>query len=137
MTNPVRFDHINLTVRNYREAVEWYGKVFGFIPVEEGLNGGEPWGTLRSGDSMLCIYQSPERTHIGNSSGDEDRLHHVYHFGIRLTDEKKWAEIVRSEKLETFYGSPIRYPHSKSWYVKDPTGQMIEVSFWDEDRVRF
>lgn len=123
MTNPVRFDHINLTVRNYREAVEWYGKVFGFIPVEEGLNGGEPWGTLRSGDSMLCIYQSPE--------------HRVYHFGIRLTDEKKWAETVRNEKLETFYGSPIRYPHSKSWYVKDPTGQMIEVSFWDGDTVRF
>lgn len=48
-----------------------------------------------------------------------------------------WESIVRDHRLPTYYGSPLRYPHSTSWYVKDPSGYMIEVALWDEDRVEF
>ena len=31
----------------------------------------------------------------------------------------------------------IVYPHSRSWYVYDPTGYEIEVVSWKGDRVAF
>jgi catechol 2,3-dioxygenase-like lactoylglutathione lyase family enzyme len=128
-------DHLNLTVRNFEEAADWYGKVFGFEIAEQGLYEGKPWGVLRSGDSMLCIYESPERA--SPDEDDSDRLHKIFHFGIRIHDRAAWETTLREQKLRTCYGGPRRYPHSTSWYVTDPTGHMIEVALWDHERVRF
>jgi catechol 2,3-dioxygenase-like lactoylglutathione lyase family enzyme len=133
---PVRFDHLNLSVRDFAEAAAWYGRVFGFEVVETGaMADGLPWGILRSGDSMLCISEQPQRLDLAGRP-DADRFHRVFHFGIRLTDEAAWTARIKEAGVETF-NSPIRYPHSTSWYVKDPSGHMIEVAFWDEDRVNF
>lgn len=131
----VSLDHLNLTVRNFEEAAEWYEKVFGFKAAERGLYEGRPWGVLRSGDSMLCIYESP-----GRASPDDDgteRFHKIYHFGLRIHDRNEWERILREQELCTYYGSPMRYPHSISWYVTDPTGHMIEVALWDNEEVQF
>jgi catechol 2,3-dioxygenase-like lactoylglutathione lyase family enzyme len=126
-------DHLNLTVRNFEESVAWYGKVFGFSLVEQGVEDDGPWGILRSGDSMLCIYESPG---LKEPNESEDS-YQIYHFGLRVRDRQAWEETVKREKLETYYGSPVRYPHSLSWYITDPTGYMIEVALWKGDSVAF
>ncbi len=131
-----RIDHLNMSVHNYEESVAWYDKVFGFKPVEESIYEGEPWGVLRTGDTMLCIYQSPKKIRVDRHSA-EDRFLRVDHFGLRLSDKNQWKDKLRKLNLETFYESPVQYPHSVSWYVKDPSGQMIEVSFWNDDTVNF
>jgi len=84
---------------------------------------------------MLCIYESPGRTLL-EDEGESGAYHQIYHFGLRIRDRKAWEQTVSREKLETYYGSPVRYPHSHSWYVTDPTGHMIEVALWDAE-VRF
>jgi catechol 2,3-dioxygenase-like lactoylglutathione lyase family enzyme len=132
----VSLDHLNLTVKNFAESVAWYGRVFGFELVEEGMDDDGPWGILRSGDSMLCIYESPKRTLL-EDDGESGAYHQIYHFGLRITDRKAWEETVKKENLETYYGSPVRYPHSQSWYITDPTGYMIEVALWGAEGVRF
>lgn len=133
---PVRFDHLNLSVRDFAEAAAWYQRVFGFEIVESGnMSDGQPWGILRSGDSMLCIYEQGQLLAVGDNP-DSDRFHRVFHYGIRLRDEAAWTARIRDEGITT-YNSPIRYPHSTSWYVKDPTGHVVEVAFWDNDRVSF
>ncbi len=134
-TAQVSLDHLNLTVRNFEEAAHWYGKVFGFEIVEQGLSEGKPWGVLRSGDSMLCIYESSAR--LSPSDDGIDRFHKIYHFGLRIRDKAEWERTVREQRLPTFYGSPVTYPHSTSWYIADPTGYMIEVALWDDERVQF
>ncbi len=53
-------DHLNLTVTRFEESAAWYQKLFGFRVVERGMEEEGPWGILRSGDSMLCIYESPK-----------------------------------------------------------------------------
>jgi catechol 2,3-dioxygenase-like lactoylglutathione lyase family enzyme len=131
----VSLDHINLTVRNFEETTDWYGRVFGFELVERGLNEGLPWGVLRSGDSMLCVHESPGRALPDDD--DTERFHKIYHFALRIQDREGWERVLREQRLRTYYGSPVQYPHSTSWYVTDPTGHMIEVALWGRGGVSF
>ena len=68
---------------------------------------------------------------------DATGRHGVRHFGLRVTDGEAWERTLRRERLELFWDSPVQYPHSTSWYVKDPDGYEIEVALWNEDRVAF
>lgn len=130
----LRLDHLNLSVTNFEETASWYRDVFGFTIVEKGLYDGRPWGVIRAGDSMLCIYQSPERIQLDE---EDERHHRINHFAFRLTDEKLWLENARRLKLKFFYGGKVEYSHSVSYYVEDPSGYSIEVAFWENDQVSF
>jgi catechol 2,3-dioxygenase-like lactoylglutathione lyase family enzyme len=134
-TESVALDHLNLTVNNFSKTVAWYQRVFGFSLVEEGIEDDGPWGILRNGDSMLCIYESPKRAVL--SDADSERFHQIYHFGLRIKNRRVWEETLKRENLETFYNSPLKYPHSLSWYITDPTGYMIEVALWNDGQVKF
>ena len=128
-----KLDHINFTVADFKESVAWYKKVFHFELVEEGKKpNGVQWGILRNGDSMLAISEYPDRKWCLN-----DKHHKSYHFGLRLVDQKEWEEKIKEHNLEVFYGGAISYPHSTSWYVKDPTGYEIEVAIWNNNEVNF
>ena len=34
-------------------------------------------------------------------------------------------------------GGAQDWPHSTSWYIRDPTGYQIEVVYWHHDEIRF
>ena len=128
-----QLDHVNFTVSNFQESVLWYEKIFNFKLVEEGKSlEGRQWGILKSGESMLAITEDPER-----SSKEDRSLHKIYHFGLRVHNENLWRQRLKEFRLETFYDSPVQYPHSQSWYVQDPTGNEIEVSLWEENKAQF
>ena len=130
-------DHINLTVANFKETADWYRRVFEFEVVERGIDSEKkPWGVLRSGDALLCIYERPDFRFEGYSAQVGKRVHAMAHFGLRITDRAKWLETIGREKIKCTY-SDFRYPHSNSWYVIDPTGWEIEVALWDGDTVAF
>ncbi len=132
----VSLDHLNFSVRSFAESALWYQNTFGFEKVEEGVEKDGPWGVLRAGDAMLCIYESPKLADL-RTSPESEKFHYIYHFGIRIHDREKWEQTVERHKIHLYYGGAIRYPHSTSWYVKDPTGYMIEVALWDQDEVKF
>lgn len=132
----IALDHLNLTVNSFSESVDWYQRIFDFEKVEEGIDADGPWGVLKNGEFMLCIYESPKRITLRDDPL-ADRYHQIFHFGLRVADKKKWKNTVKEFSLRTYYGSPIRYPHSNSWYIKDPTGHMIEVSYWDNGKAQF
>ncbi len=128
-------DHINMTVHNFRESADWYRRVFGFELVEEGLQDGRPWGIIRSGEAMLCMYESPGRTFKDRFALAKSKRHGVSHFAFRIEDKAAWDGTIESEGIEILYGGIVEWPHSTSWYVKDPTGYEIEVALWDHDTV--
>ncbi|MDH5641674.1 MAG: VOC family protein [Nitrospira sp.] len=123
-------DHINLTVRDFREAVEWYGRVFGFELVEEGVQDGVTWGVIRSGSSMLCIYEYGDSSFEAGKPRREAGFHAINHFALRIEDVETWLKTLEREKLEVLYGGKVEWPHSDAWYVTDPTGWEIEVVHW-------
>ena len=64
-------DHLNLSVADFEETADWYRRMFGFEVVERGIQDGEPWGVIRGGDAMLCIYQRPDwRIYDKDALGD-------------------------------------------------------------------
>jgi catechol-2,3-dioxygenase len=127
-------DHLNMSVAALGASIDWYGRVFGFRKVEEGVDGGRPWAILRSGEALLCLYEHDER---GTPDPEEHGHHGLAHFGLRITDRKAWEATVAQEKLRVAHGGAYRWPHSTAWYVTDPTGYEIEVALWDDDAVRF
>lgn len=130
-------DHLNMTVNNLEESIQWYRHVFDFQIAERGVRNGTPWAIIRSGEALLCLYEDAARTlpqQFLRNGGDR---HTIYHFGLRITDRNAWLEKVEEHQLELEYGGEIDYPHSKSWYVFDPTGYGIEVALWENDTIQF
>lgn len=130
-------DHLNMTVRDFDQTVEWYGRVFGFELVEEEVTEGVRWGVIRSGEALLCVYEDLNREHLDRFELRDRGLHGMAHFGLRITDEDEWLEVVDREQIEVLYGGTVEWPHSRSWYLKDPTGYEIEVALWHEDQIAF
>ncbi len=134
----VSLDHINLTVANLAESIAWYREVFDFQVVEKGVTPlGRVWSILRSGDSILCVYEEGNRKNVVKNNPDLERFHRVYHFAFRMKDRAQWEKTLKDLNLETYYDSPVVYPFSTSWYVQDPSGHEIEVVFWNEEQVQF
>lgn len=129
----IKLDHINLTVSDLKESVAWYEKIFGFKLVERGISWRNiPWAIVAMNDSMICM--SEFRTRRSAASNEENGFHQIYHFGIRVSDHEEWVEKVKAYNLKLYYGGVVEYPRSKSWYVHDPDGHEIEVS-WAESGV--
>ncbi len=125
-------DHINMSVKDLNQSVEWYNKIFDFKKVEEGVSSDGPWAILKSENSMLCLYQEAS----SKLNQNEANLR-IYHFGLKISDKDLWNKKIIDYKVKILYGGEVRYPHSVSWYLIDPSGYEIEVSYWDQDEICF
>lgn len=126
----IKIDHINLTVGNIKQSIEWYNKVFDFVLVEMSSSAGQsPWAILANNDFMICMTEDINRKSADRIDIDSDNYHMVYHFGIRIHDTKEWEDKIHKMNLKLYYGGVIEYTYSKSWYVMDPSGHSIEVSY--------
>jgi len=132
-----QLDHLNLSVRNFKETVDWYNKVFGFMVVEEGIQDEKPWGIIKNNDALLCIYEQPDFVLLDRFESAEKFIHYLAHFGLRIDNQQEWEKTIVREKIAVMYDGPIRWPNSVSWYIKDPTGWEIEVALWDNNRIKF
>ena len=130
-------DHLNLSVENLEASLDWYDRVFGFERVEGGVADGVPWAIVRAGDALLCLYEHPGREMLDSPALQERRIHGLSHYGLRITDPDAFRAAAEREGVEIRYGGVVTWPHSKAWYVLDPTGYEIEVAFWDGDTVEF
>jgi catechol-2,3-dioxygenase len=86
---------------------------------------------------MLCAYEDAERRFIDGDGLKTSHQHGLNHFALRITDRKDWQRTVDRENIHVEYGGPVTWPHSKSWYVRDPTGYEIEVVSWGDDKPSF
>ena len=130
--------HLNLSVDDLDATADWYERVFDFNEVERGVSDdGTQWRILRGGDAMLCCYQ---HSGLEVKKGPRLRAHGLHgfnHFSLRILNEAAWRETLVREQVKIGWGGPIDYPHSRSWYVIDPTGYEIEVVLWHDDVIGF
>jgi catechol 2,3-dioxygenase-like lactoylglutathione lyase family enzyme len=132
----VKLDHINITVHNLEESIQWYRKLFGFEKVEGGLNQfGKPWAIVAFQDSMIAMNEYTERKPADTNK--DSTTHRMYHFGLRVDDAEAWRAKVQEHRLKLYYGGEVAYPYSKSWYIHDPSGHEIEVSCTDGKAMQF
>lgn len=132
----IKLDHINLTVQDIKESIQWYERIFGFKIVERGIGTrGQPWAIVASNDSMIVMSEFKLELNTNHQQGMDS--HKIYHFGIRISDSEVWEKKVKDNNLSLYYGGVIQYPFSRSWYVHDPSGHEIEVSHTQFESMRF
>ncbi len=68
---------------------------------------------------------------------EDESTHQIYHFGIRVSDLEQWRKTVEENSVKVHYGGEIEYPFSKSWYIHDPSGHEIEVSYAKGKNLQF
>lgn len=128
----VKLDHINMTVTNLKESIAWYNNVFNFKLVEEGRSSsGLLFSVLKNQDSSLCLYEDSTLKQPSQSHG----VHKVHHFGLRVNDRQQWEKTIKDKGVDIDHTA--KYPHSFSWYLYDPSGHEIDVTFWDNNEITF
>jgi len=134
----LRLDHLNISVTDLDASISWYSSLFGFTVVEKGeLDDGIRWAIIRSDNAMLAMYEHSEYELADESSLKSSKLHSLSHFGIAIDEPDAWLAKAEANGVEILYGGVVKWPHSRAWYVKDPTGWEIEVVMWDEGVIAF
>ena len=108
-------DHVNLTVRNLAESVDFFQNLFGFQVVKEQPE--QDSKIIGNGHIKLCLYEDPN-LEIGAG---------INHYGFYI---ENFDEIVaRCEELGVSmpYGT-VDWGRSRSVYIIDPSGYEIELS---------
>ncbi len=130
----IKIDHINLTVRNLEESINWYKTMFGFELKEGELkDSSELWAIVGKDDSMICMYEE----NLKSPEMKDSAFHKIYHFGIRVSDKDDWEKRLQENNIKLLYGGVHKYPRSLSWYFFDPSGHKIEVSYAGNEPLRF
>lgn len=123
-----KIDHLNLTVTSVFDTVRWYRDIFDFSIVEQGIEkNGDPYVIISKNDFMICAYEN-KKVENANIKSPETK-HKIYHFGMRISDRNKWDQLVLEKRVNILYEGPIQYKNSISWYIEDPSGHQIEVSY--------
>ena len=131
-----KIDHINITVSNISETIEWYSKVFGLKLLQHSASTAEQrWAIIGRNDNMICMFE--EKDLESSASSDQNRFHQINHFGFRILDRTAWEEKIKEHNLELLFEGIREYPNSYSWYVRDPNGHTIEVSYTEGDCLKF
>lgn len=116
--NVTGLDHLNLSVKNLDETVDFYSKLFGFSVLKEQP---EQDSKIIGNDKVkLCLYQSDD-LQVSQNSG-------FNHFGFHIENFEDIITICKEMNIEIFYGGPIEWEKSSSIYIADPNGYEIELS---------
>lgn len=123
MINISRIDHINMRVKSLTQSISFYRTNFGFQMKEDNRTDEEPWVVIGlPGIAYLCLYEHADKDKT------DDALT-IRHFGFAISDEFDGViATLEANGATVLYGGPVAWPQSRSIYVEDPSGHMIELS---------
>jgi catechol 2,3-dioxygenase-like lactoylglutathione lyase family enzyme len=116
-------DHVNLSVSDLDRSVDFYSRLLGIEVKEQGEGQGVRWCILGDRDRFyVCFFEVPKGTYKPNDI-------HINHVGFVVDDIDETVRRIHDLgfRLE-FNDAPIDWPRSKSAYVNDPDGIMIEFT---------
>jgi catechol 2,3-dioxygenase-like lactoylglutathione lyase family enzyme len=116
-------DHIQMTVGDLEENIEFYSKVFGFEIKETGLRAGIRWAIIGNESRIfLCMHEDVE------GKGKENEGLKISHFGLIVEDFENVLNRLKEFNVPLFYDHFVEYHSSRSVYFLDPNGYKLEIS---------
>jgi catechol 2,3-dioxygenase-like lactoylglutathione lyase family enzyme len=117
-----RMDHVNISVRNLDTAAGFYAGLLGLELKEHGDNGSTRWCILGARDRFyVCLCE------IGAGNFKREDIH-INHVGFVVDDIDETVRRIRDLGLRLESGKTLDWPRSRSAYVRDPDGILIEFT---------
>lgn len=116
-------DHINLNVKNLEETILFYKNLFNFEVKETGVStsSGSPYAIIgQSQVGFLAIYED-ENFSLTNYQA-------LNHFGFYVHNIEDIYNKLKTKGINILYDGFVKWPESRSLYIKDPNGFEIELS---------
>jgi catechol 2,3-dioxygenase-like lactoylglutathione lyase family enzyme len=115
-------DHVNLSVRDLDVSVDFYSRLLGIEVKERGGNGTR-WCILGAPERFyVCFFEVPDGVFKQNDI-------HINHVGFVVDDIDETVRRIHGLGLRLeFNDAPLDWPRSKSAYVIDPDGILIEFT---------
>lgn len=114
---PTSIDHINMSVKNLKDSVAFYEKLFGFTVKKDQAD--QASKIIGNGRILLCMYEDPV---LKIEEG-------INHFGFHVENFAEIEETCRKLGIPVLYGGPVTWEEkTRSLYVTDPSGYAIELS---------
>lgn len=128
----VKIDHLNMSVKNLDDSLAFYSELFDFTLLEKGVAmDGRNYLIIGKKDFALCLYEKVTLSNIDIENSPLD------HFGFRINDKELFLSHCKRHGVDFHYGGAVPYKKSTSWYIKDPSGYEIEVSFALDGMIAF
>ena len=109
-------DHINMSVKNLAQSVEFYKNLFGFEIKKEQPE--EKSKIIGNDNVKLCLYEDSEMKPEGA----------IAHFGFHVENFDEIIKTCESLGVKIYYDGPVQFEKSRSIYISDPNGYDIELS---------
>lgn len=119
MSKPLKvssIDHINMSVKNLAQSVEFYKNLFGFEIKKEQPE--EKSKIIGDDNVKLCLYEDSEMKPEGA----------IAHFGFHVENFDEIIKTCESLGVKIYYDGPVQFEKSRSIYISDPNGYDIELS---------
>jgi catechol 2,3-dioxygenase-like lactoylglutathione lyase family enzyme len=116
-------DHVNLSVRDLDKSIDFYSRLLGIDIKERGEGQGVRWCILGDRDKFyVCFFEVPQ----GVFRPDDIHINHV---GFVVDDIEETVRRIHELGFRLLFNdAPVDWPRSKSAYVTDPDGIMIEFT---------
>ena len=114
-------DHINMKVKSLEKSVKFYKDLFGFeVKVENNFPNklNVPSKIIGNDSILLCLYEVPDMSPEGG----------ITHFGFHVRNFEEIADKCKEFGVEILYGGLVTFDDSKSFYIADIDGYVIELS---------
>jgi lactoylglutathione lyase len=116
-------DHVNLSVRDLDVSASFYANLLGLEIKEQGSGEGTRWCILGSRDRFyVCFFEVREASFRPNDI-------HINHVGFVVDDIDETVRRIHGLGIRLLFNdAPVQWPRSRSAYVTDPDGIMIEFT---------
>jgi len=122
--NAKRLDHVNISVRDLDVSAGFYAALFGLELKEQGDNGVTRWCIIGAPDRFyLCLAE------LRCAEGFKPEGIHINHVGFVVDDIDETVRRIHGLGLQLQNNdATVDWPRSRSAYVKDPDGILIEIT---------
>jgi lactoylglutathione lyase len=120
--NASRMDHVNISVRDLDASAGFYAALLGIDLKEQGDDGTTRWCILGARDRFyVCLFE------VGARNFKPEDIH-INHVGFVVDDIDETVRRIHGLGIRVESGKTLDWPRSRSAYVRDPDGIMIEFT---------